>query len=135
MKVHPYLFLGGKCDEAIAFYKSALGAEAETVMRYTDSPEAVPGIAENWGDKVMHASLKIGDTMVMASDGMGPEEPKFQGVSLLIEVSSEEEADKAFAALTEGGEVQMPISQTFFAKRFGMVADRFGVSWMVITDS
>ena len=135
MKVYPYLFFGGKCDEAIAFYASALGAETETVMRYKDSPGALPGIAENWDDKVMHASFRVGDTTIMASDGMGPEEPQFQGISLTIEVSDEAEADKTFAALAEGGEVQMPIGKTFFARRFGVVADRFGVSWMVITDS
>jgi PhnB protein len=134
MQVQPYLFFEGKCEEAIEFYKRALGAKVEALMRYKEAPEAAPPgmLAPGWDDKVMHSSFKIGDAIVMASDGMRPSDPKFQGFSLTLTADSEAEADRLFKVLSEGGSVQMPIAKTFFAKRFGMVADRFGVSWMVI---
>jgi PhnB protein len=134
MKVQPYLFFDGRCDEAIEFYRRALGAEVLMLMRYKDSPEPhqpgmVPPGSEN---KVMHSSFRIGDTTVMASDGRCLGQPKFQGFSLSLTVKSDAEADRLFDALGNGGQVQMPIGKTFFSSRFGMVADRFGVSWMVI---
>lgn len=134
MQVQPYLFFNGRCEEAIAFYKSALGAEVEAIMRYKDSPEPMPPgmLAPDWDDKVMHAAFKVGATSIMGSDGMGPGETEFKGISLSLGVETEEEADRLFNALADGGQVQMPIGKTFFASRFGMVADRFGVSWMVI---
>jgi PhnB protein len=134
MQVQPYLFFYGKCEEAIEFYKEKLGAEVDALMRFKEAPEkAPPGtIAPGWDDKVMHSSFRIGDSAVMASDGMGPEEATFKGIELTLSVESEAEADRLFNALAEGGKVQMPIAKTFFAKRFGVVADRFGVSWMVI---
>jgi PhnB protein len=134
MQVQPYLFFDGRCEEALEFYKSALGAEVEVMMRYKDAPEQPPPgmIAPNWDDKVMHASFKIGEATIMGSDGMGPGEPDFKGFSLTVSADSEAEADRIFAALQEGGQVQMPMDKTFFASRFGLVADRFGVSWMVI---
>lgn len=134
MQVQPYLFFEGRCEEAIELYRSALGAEVEMLMRFKESPEppnpdmCPPGS----DDKVMHASFRIGETTVMASDGMCSGKPSFQGVSLSISVPDEATADRMFGALAEGGQVQMPLAKTFFAPRFGMVADRFGVSWMII---
>ena len=133
MLVQPYLFLDGKCEEAIEFYRRALGAEVEMMMRFRDSPEPtqpgmVPPGSEN---KVMHAALRIGDTMVLASDGRCLGQPEFRGFALSLTAANEAEADRLFAALADGGQVQMPLSKTFFSPRFGMVADRFGVSWMV----
>ena len=134
MQVQPYLFFDGRCEEAVEFYKSALGAEVTMLMRFKDSPEppspgCVPPGAEN---KVMHASFRIGQTTVMASDGRCLGNPSFQGFSLSLAVPNEAEAERLFATLAEGGQVQMPLTKTFFSPRFGMVADRFGVSWMVI---
>jgi PhnB protein len=135
MKVNAYLSFEGRCDEAIEFYKSALGAQVDAVMRYKDQPMPPGMIPENWQDKVMHSSFRIGDAVVMASDGTGPGQATFKGVSLTLIVDSDADADKYFAALSDGGTVQMPIEKTFFASRFGMVADRFGVPWMVITEA
>ncbi len=134
MKVQPYLFFDGRCEEAIDFYKRALGAEVLMLMRFRESPDPpppgmVPPGSEN---KIMHASLRIGETEVMASDGMCAGKPEFKGVTLSLSASNEAEADRLFNALAEGGQVQMPIGKTFFSPRFGMVADRFGVSWMIL---
>ena len=134
MKVQPYLFFDGRCEEAIDFYKQVLGAEVRMLMRFNESPDPpppgmVPPGSEN---KIMHSSMRIGETEVMASDGRCMGKPAFQGVSLSLDVPSEAEADRLFNALGEGGQVQMPIGKTFFSPRFGMVADRFGVSWMVV---
>jgi len=133
MLVQPYLFFDGRSEEAIEFYRRALGAEVVMMMRFRDCPEpAQPGMvppgAEN---KVMHAALRIGDTMVLASDGRCLGQPDFRGFALSLTAADEAEADRMFAALAEGGQVQMALSKTFFSPRFGMVADRFGVSWMV----
>lgn len=134
MKVQPYLFFDGRCEEAIAFYQGAVGAEVLMLMRYADAPDPPPPgmVAPGSENKVMHASLRIGDSEIMASDGSCGGKPMFQGVSLSLAVASEAEADRLFKALAEGGQVQMPIGKTFFSQRFGMVADRFGVSWMVV---
>ena len=134
MRVEPYLFFEGRCEEAIAFYRRALGAEVTALMRYKDSPEPPPPgkVPPGSDDKVMHANFRIGDTTVMASDGLCSGKPSFQGISLSLDVASDAEAERLFAALADGGQVQMPLTKTFFASRFGMVADRFGVSWMVI---
>jgi PhnB protein len=131
MIVQPYLFFDGRCDEAIEFYKKAIGAEVTMLMRFKESPEPaqVPPGADN---KVMHAALRIGETTVMASDGNCQGKPSFHGISLSLTAPDVARADKLFAALADGGQVQMPLSKTFFAPRFGMVADRFGVSWMII---
>ena len=129
MQLHPYLFFEGRCDEAIDFYRTALGAEVSFLMRRKDSPERMgpPGDA----DKVMHATLRIGDNIVQVSDGRCEGKPRFQGFALSLNVSTDDEAKKLFMALTDGGQVQMPLTKTFFSSNFGMVTDRFGVLWMV----
>ncbi len=129
--VQPYLFFDGRCEEALEFYRQALGAEVKMLMHFKDSPEpnqCVPGA----DDKVMHANFQIGQTQIMASDGRCEGKLNFQGFALSLSVSTEAEADRFFAALADGGQVQMPLTKTFFSPRFGMVADRFGVSWMII---
>lgn len=130
MLVQPYLFFDGRCEEAVEFYRHALGAEVTMLMRFKDSPDPhmVPPGAAN---KVMHASFRIGETTVLASDGRCEGRPSFQGFALSLTVPDETEADRLFAALADGGQVQMPLAKTFFSPRFGMVADRFGVSWMI----
>jgi PhnB protein len=134
LHVEPYLFFDGRCEEAIEFYRKALGAEVDMLMRFKDSPEPhqpgmIPPSSEN---KVMHANLRIGDTSVMASDGRCGGKPHFDGFALSLRVATETEADRVFAALADGGKVQMPLTKTFFSPRFGMVADRFGVMWMIL---
>ena len=134
MQVQPYLFFDGRCEEAIAFYRQALGAEVEMLMRFKDAPE--PGMSPpGSADKVMHASLKIGGSMVLASDGQCGGKPSFQGFSLSLTAADDAEADRLFTALADGGQVQMPLAKTFFSPRFGMTGDRFGVSWMVIVEA
>jgi PhnB protein len=133
MQVQPYLFFDGRCEEALEFYRRALGAEVLGLMRFKDTPEPhapgmVPPGAEN---KVMHGSFRIGETTVLASDGQCGGRPNFQGFSLSLTVPTAAEAERLFAALADGGQVQMPLTKTFFSARFGMVADRFGVSWML----
>ena len=130
MLVQPYLFFDGRCDEAISFYRNALGAEVQMLMRYKDCPE--PDMVPGNDDKVMHAALRIGETVVLASDGRCTSQLKFQGFGLALSVANEAEADRLFNALADGGEVQMALAKTFFSPRFGMVADRFGILWMVL---
>jgi PhnB protein len=128
MQVQPYLFYNGRCDEAIEFYCAALGADVTMLMRYKDSPEPTThGVDE----KVMHASLRVGNSTLLLSDGRCTGELNFQGFALSLTVASDAEADQRFAVLGEGGQVQMPLARTFFSSRFGMVSDRFGVLWMV----
>jgi PhnB protein len=133
MQVQPYLFFDGRCEEALEFYRRVLGAEVLGLMRFKDTPEPhapgmVPPGAEN---KVMHGSFRIGETTVLASDGQCGGRPNFQGFSLSLTVPTAAEAERLFTALADGGQVQMPLTKTFFSARFGMVADRFGVSWML----
>jgi len=134
MRIEPYLFFDGRCEEAIEFYRRTLGAEVTMLMRFRDAPDPPPPgmIAPGSEDKIMHASLRIGETNVMASDGRCMGTPSFQGVSLSLTVADEAEAERVFAALADGGQVQMPLGKTFFSPCFGMVADRFGVGWMVV---
>jgi PhnB protein len=133
MQVQPYLFFDGRAEEAIEFYRKALGAKVEMLMRFKDNPQPQPGTVPPGADnKVMHASFTIGDTKVMASDGRCTGKPSFEGFALSVDAADEAEAKRKFAALSEGGKVQMPLSKTFYSPAFGMVADRFGVSWMVI---
>jgi len=134
MQVQPYLFFDGRCEEAIEFYRRTLGAEVQMLMRWQDSPEPCPEgtIPPGSENKVMHAALQIGGTTVMASDGRCGGAPTFQGFSLSLDAADDAEAKRLFDALSDGGQVQMPLGKTFFASSFGMVADKFGVSWMVI---
>jgi len=131
MQVQPYLFFDGRCDEALDFYKRAIGADVKMVMRFKDSPDKGMCAPEN-ADKVMHAQFRVGDTTIMSSDGRNTGKPKFEGFALSIEAKNEADADKKFAALSEGGQVTMPLAKTFFSPRFGMVADKFGVHWMIL---
>jgi PhnB protein len=132
MKVEPYLFFDGRCEEAIDFYKRALAANVTMLMRYKDSPEPMPGMPPGSENKVMHASFTIGDTLVMASDGDCNGTSKFEGFSLSITAKDEAEAERIFGALADGGEVRLPLTKTFFSPKFGMLADKFGVGWMII---
>jgi len=133
MKIEAYLFFDGRAEEAIEFYKRALGAKVEMLMHNKDAPEQPPPgtLPKGSENKVMHSSLMIGDTRVMISDGFNKGKPVFEGFSLSISVKAEAEADRIFAALAEGGQVRMPLGKTFWTPKFGMVADKFGVGWMV----
>jgi len=132
MPIQPYLFLQGRADEAIAFYEKAIGAKRVMLMRYKDNPDATAPPSPELADKVMHARLEIGDSVVLLSDGHGPEGPRFQGFALTLTVAGEAEADRAFGALCEGGHIVQPLQKTFFSPRFGMTQDRFGVLWIVL---
>ena len=139
MKVESYLMFEGRCDEALEFYRHALGAQVTMLMRYKDNPEpaAGEGCADGSGpgptpEMVMHASFTVGDTQIMASDGMGSGHASFQGISLALSPANAADAKRYFDALADGGKVQIPLTKTFFSQAFGMVADRFGVPWMVV---
>ena len=137
MQLQPYLYFDGRCEEAIEFYRRTLGAEVTMLMRFQDSPEPhQPGmLPPDSGNKVMHASLRIGESIVLASDGRCAGRPSFQGFALTLIVPTEAEAERLFASLAAGGQVQMPLTKTFFSPRFGMVADRFAVSWMIYVNA
>ena len=119
MRVEPYLYFQGRCEEALEFYRSAIGADGTILARF--------------GDKVGHAVLRIGDTVVLASDGQGEDPADFSGFSLSLTAADDAEAERVFAALSEGGSVQVPMASTPFASRLGLVADRFGVPWTVVS--
>jgi PhnB protein len=133
MKIEPYLFFDGRAEEAIEFYKKAVGAKVTALMRFSDNPDTAgcppPPGSEN---KIMHANLLIGDSVVMASDGECKGKSKFDGFGLSLSAANPDEANKLFKALADGGQVVMPMTKTFFSPAFGMVQDRFGVTWMVI---
>jgi PhnB protein len=133
MQIQPYLFFDGRCEEAIRFYEDAAGAELQTLLRHKDSPEPPPAgcVPAGSEDKVMHAAFRVGQTVVMASDGRCAGRPAFQGFSLSLTLPSAAEAEAVFARLAEGGNVQMPITKTCWSPCFGMLVDRFGLSWMV----
>nr|WP_294507493.1 VOC family protein [uncultured Rhodopila sp.] len=135
MHVQPYLFFEGQCEEAIAFYRRAVGAEVQMQMRYKDSPEQDSAPAHADPEKIMHATVKIGGSTVMMSDGQCSGKPAFNGVSLALAVSDEAEAQRVFAALVEGGQPFMPLTKTFFSPQFGMLTDRFGLMWMVMVEA
>jgi PhnB protein len=132
--VQPYLGFNGRCEEAVRFYQAAVGAEVQMLMRHRDSPEpAPPGmLAPGSEDKILHVSLKIGDSVVMATDGRCSGTTSFEGFSLSLQVSTADAAERAFDRLADGGKISMPLAKTFFSPRFGMLVDRFGVSWMVM---
>ncbi|HVJ10477.1 MAG TPA: VOC family protein [Burkholderiales bacterium] len=133
MKVEPYLMFEGRTEEALQFYQQKLGAKVEAIIRYKENPEPKYN-PPNSGEKVMHSLFRIGDAQIMASDGNCTGKPGFQGFALTLNAANAAEANQRFDALADGGKVQMPIGETFFAKSFGMVADRFGVQWMVIAE-
>ena len=133
MKVQPYLFFEGRAEEALGFYKKVLGAKNEFVMKYKEMPDPQPGSIPPGGEnKIMHMNFEVGDSTIMGSDGFCGGATKFEGFALTYNCKDEAEAQKIFAALSEGGQVRMPLGKTFFSPRFGMVADKFGVGWMVI---
>ncbi|MFA6265931.1 MAG: VOC family protein [Pseudolabrys sp.] len=138
MQVQPYLSFEGRCEEALDFYKKALGAQVDVMMRFKEAPagggdpgEGCAGAMPD-GNKIMHSSFKVGDAVVMATDGMASGKPEFKGVSLALSVKDDAEAERKFKALSEGGTVRQPLMKTFFSSSFGMVADKFGVGWMVV---
>lgn len=133
MTVQTYLFFEGSCEAALDFYKRAVGAEVQALMRYKESPEPLSPemIAAGKENKVMHAAFRIGDTVLMASDGRCSGRANFQGFSISLALKAPADAERAFAALGDGGQVEMPLAKTFWAPLFGMVVDRFGVRWMV----
>lgn len=131
MQVEPYLFFEGRCEEALDFYRRAIGAEVTALLRFKESPD--PNMCPaGFEDNVMHAVIRIGNTTIMASDGMGTGNLAFQGFGLSLSLTDKAEAGRLFAALSEGGQVQMPLAETFYSPLFGMVADRFGVLWMIL---
>ncbi|MEA2904498.1 MAG: PhnB protein [Alphaproteobacteria bacterium] len=136
MVVTPYLFFDGRCEEAIEFYKQALGAEVAMMMRFNESPEPhPPGMCPPGSEnKIMHACVRIGGTAVMASDGRAQGKPEFKGFCLSLNARDEADAERLFKAISEGGQVHMPLAKTFFARSFGMAGDRFGVCWMIIVE-
>ncbi|MDL5052972.1 VOC family protein [Oscillatoria laete-virens NRMC-F 0139] len=131
-KVEPYLFFNGRCEQALAFYESTLGAKRVMLIRFKDSPDTPPPgmIPENWEDKVMHAAIQIGDQVVMLSDGCDPD-GGFSGFSLSLTLPDVSTCEKIFAALSQGGKVTMPLGKTFWSPCFGMLTDKFGVGWMI----
>ena len=131
--IQPYLFFNGSCEQAIEFYRKVLGAEVEMMMRFKESPEPPPpgAVPAGFENKIMHASFRVGQTTVMASDGCSTDKANFEGFSLSLSVATEPEADRVFNALANGGQVKMPLTKTFWSPRFGMVEDRFGIGWMI----
>jgi len=131
--IQPYLFFGGRCQEALDFYRTALGAQVETVMHFNESPDPVPSgmLQPGFENKVMHAAFRISGTTILASDGCD-DKSSFSGFSLALSASTEAEVDRMFAALSDGGHVQMPLAKTFWSARYGMLTDRFGINWMVM---
>jgi PhnB protein len=130
----PYLFFAGRCEEAIAFYQAALGAKLEMVLRFNESPDAVPEgmLQPGFETKIMHATLLINDRQLLVSDGTD-DKPKFDGFRIALTIPDEAEAHQAFNALAEGGSVEMPLMKTFWSPCYGMVTDKFNVGWMVMT--
>ena len=134
MKVEPYVFFNGRCEEAIAFYQQALGAEVTFQMRMNEAPDPPPpgSIPPGFENKIMHANLRIGDTSLMVSDGNSDMQTSFKGFTLSLGVADAAEAERTFHALAQGGTVKMPLGKTFWSPAFGMLEDKFGVGWMVI---
>ena len=131
MKVQAYITFGGRCEEALQFYKKSIGAEVTGLLRWKESPDAAMKPPPGYEKKVMNAAFRIGETQLMADDGMGPKQAEFKGMSLVIEVADDAEAKRIFTALGEGGSVQMPLTKTFWTSSFGVLTDKFGVPWMV----
>lgn len=145
MQVKSYLSFEGRCEEALDFYKKALGAEVKALMRFSENPDMATGnqteasegcvaLAPGTENKIMHSEIQIGDTQLMATDGMNSGTANFAGTSQALIVKSAAEADRYFNALSQGGQVMMPLAKTFFSEKFGMTTDRFGVPWMIVVD-
>ena len=134
MAVTPYLFFNGRCDEAVSFYKKTLGAEEVMLMRFKQAPDQNM-VPPDGGEKIMHARLKIGGTVVYLSDGMCSGQQSFEGFSLSLTVPDATEAQRRFDALADGGQVRMPLDKTFFSPRFGMLTDKFGVGWILLVEA
>ena len=135
MKIQAYLSFGGRCEEALEFYKKSIGAEVTSLMRWKESPDAAMKPPPGFEEKIMNAAFRIGETQLMADDGMGPKQAEFKGMSLVIEVADDAEAKRVFTALGDGGNVTMPLAKTFWTSSFGMLTDKFGVPWMVNVES
>ena len=135
MKVQAYITFGGRCEEALEFYKKSIGAEVSGLMRWKESPDADMKGPPGWEEKVMNASFRIGETHLMADDGMGQATPEFKGMTLALSAASDADTRRMFDALADGGTVQMPLAKTFWTSSFGMLTDKFGVPWMVMTES
>ena len=135
MKVQPYITFGGRCDEALEFYKKSIGAEVTGLMRWKENPDKDMKGPVGYEEKIMNAAFRIGDTQLMADDGMGEKTAEFKGMTLVIEVADDLEAKRVFTALGEGGNVTMPLMKTFWSSSFGMLTDKFGVPWMVNVES
>jgi PhnB protein len=133
VRVEPYLYFQGRCEEALAFYRAAIGADGTVIARFGDLPGSQS--PPETDAKVAHAVFRIGDTVVLASDGQGEAKPVFDGFSLSLTASDDAETERLFAGLADGGQVQVPVMSTPFASRMGILTDRFGVSWMVVTDA
>jgi PhnB protein len=135
MKVQAYISFGGRCEEALEFYKKSIGAEVTSLMRWKESPDKDIKGPPGYEEKVMNAAFRIGETQLMADDGMGEKTPEFKGMTLALSAASDADTRRLFDALAEGGTVQMPLAKTFWTSSFGMLNDKFGVPWMVMTDS
>lgn len=131
MKLRPYLNYGGNCAEALKFYEKHLGGKILAMMTHEQSPES-SGVKPEWKNAILYAHIAIGDSEFMASDVPPERFQPMRSVYLSVSVSSDAEAERLYQLLTEGGEVYMPLQETFFASRFGQIRDRFGTSWMVI---
>ena len=135
MKVQAYITFGGRCEEALEFYKKSIGAEVGGLMRWKECPDGSMNPPPGWEEKVMNASFRIGETHLMADDGMAPATPEFKGMTLALSAAVDADTRRLFDALAEGGIVQMPLAKTFWTSSFGMLTDKFGVPWMVMTES
>ena len=131
MNIQPYLTFGGRCEEALEFYKKSLGADVTSMMRWKDSPDAAMKPPSGFESKIMNAAFRIGRTELMADDGMAEKPADFKGMTLAIGVADDDEATRVFTALSQGGKVSMPLMKTFWTSSFGMLTDKFGVPWMV----
>ena len=131
MKVQAYITFGGRCEEALEFYKKSIDAEVTSLMRWKESPDAAMKPPPGFEEKIMNAAFRIGETQLMADDGMGSKQTEIKGMSLVIEVADDAEAKRVFTALGEGGTVTMPLVKTFWTSSFGVLNDKFGVPWMV----
>ena len=137
MQIQPYVFFDGSCEQALQFYQRAVGAKVEMLMRYKENPQPSPEfrLPPGYDDKVMHSSLRIGDSVVMAADDCMGNAKSSSGFSLSLTAADAAEAKRCFDALADGGQVTMPLSKTFWSAAFGMLRDRFGIHWMVTVES